>query len=183
MSLPCASTPATALLVGERDGELMARTDEWEAPVLECFGEFLTAQAVNLFAIRAPTPYAPRVSIGDLVVARRSWRVHGAELAAMSSGRDRILDWMRRQRIPRHVFVHAPGEPKPFYVDFSAPALVDNLARVTRRRGGAGHLDVVEMLPAPDELWLADARGQRYTSEFRLVVADRRHVPETSDDH
>jgi len=184
------STPATAILVGERDGELLAMADGdgWQAPVLECFGEFLTAQVVNLFAIRAPARFAPRVSIGDLVVARRSWRIPGAELAAMSArtGRDRLGEWARRERVPRHVFVHAPTEPKPFYVDFSAPALVDNLLRVARRvtgrKDGRQHMDVVEMLPAPDELWLADTRGQRYTSEFRLVATDRRHVPETSDE-
>ena len=30
------------------------------------------------------------------------------------------------------------------------------------------------MLPGPDQLWLADAEGRRYTSELRLVAVDGR---------
>jgi hypothetical protein len=30
------------------------------------------------------------------------------------------------------------------------------------------------MLPDPDQAWLTDARGQRYTAELRLVAADQK---------
>ena len=35
-------------------------------------------------------------------------------------------------------------------------------------------LPVVEMLPAPDQAWLTDARGQRYTAELRMVAVDQK---------
>jgi len=38
-------------------------------------------------------------------------------------------------------------------------------------------LDVVEMLPRPDELWLTDAAGRHYTAELRVVAVDDRRVP------
>jgi hypothetical protein len=33
---------------------------------------------------------------------------------------------------------------------------------------------VAEMLPAPDQAWLTDAQGQRYTTELRVVAVDQR---------
>ena len=35
-------------------------------------------------------------------------------------------------------------------------------------------MTVVEMLPAPDQAWLTDARGQRYTAELRMVAVDQK---------
>ncbi|MFI5957618.1 lantibiotic dehydratase [Cryptosporangium sp. NPDC051539] len=180
------SAPATALCVEEIDGELIARAEPagWAAPVLECFGEFLTAVVVNLFQLRRPAPCLPRVTLGDLVVSRRSWRVAGEELAAVAPrrGRDRGQDtlrgWARAQGLPRHVFVRTPLEPKPFYVDFQAPLLVENLARAVGRLAAGAAVDLVEMLPAPEELWLRDDDGRRFTSELRMVAVDpARHGP------
>ena len=167
-----ASTPATALLVSEQDGRLVATsaTHGWAAPVLECFGEFLSALVVNLFRLRAPRPYAPRVTMGDLVVCRRTWCVpHTGDVGGLA----RDLD------LPRHVFVRTRAGTKPFYVDFAAPALVDNLARAARRSAGE-QLEIVEMLPAPEELWLRDAAGRRYTSELRMVAVDAGQHPAPS---
>ena len=31
---------------------------------------------------------------------------------------------------------------------------------------------VSEMLPTPDQLWLQNAQGERYTSELRIVAVD-----------
>ncbi|GAA2682661.1 MULTISPECIES: lantibiotic dehydratase [Actinosynnema] len=168
------STPATALIVTVRDGDLLARSPAhgWEAPVLECFGEFVTALVVNLFRIRSPRPHSPRAGIGDLVVCRESWRLDPAELAPAGSrdvAHDRLRSLVRELGIPRHVFVRTLSEVKPFYVDFQAPTLVTNLVRAAR---GQDWVDVVEMLPTPDELWLTDPAGRRYTSELRVVAVD-----------
>jgi hypothetical protein len=66
-------------------------------------------------------------------------------------------------------------------VDFSAPLLVGNLVRAVRRSlaaaaDGSGVpdpvVDVVEMLPRPEELWLTDSAGRRYTAELRAVAVD-----------
>ncbi|MEO3825530.1 lantibiotic dehydratase [Actinomadura sp. B10D3] len=174
------STPATALSVTEAGGRLMATAerDGWAAPVLECYGEFVTALAVNLFRLRPPSRFAPRVALGDLVVCRRSWRFRAGEFGTPARrredpGHDRMRAFAERARMPRYVFVRTPAAAKPFHVDFAAPLLVDNLARAIRGAAPDAPIDLVEMLPAPDELWLRDGGGARYTSEFRLVAVDR----------
>ena len=123
-----AGTPATAVTVTERDGELVARcrTQGWEAPVLECFGEHLSAVVVNLFGLRRPADRAPRVDIGSVTVCRATWRVPLVRLAEMA-GRDKdpaqqaLRDWLTDLEVTWHVFARVPGDRKPFYVDLAAP--------------------------------------------------------------
>jgi Lantibiotic dehydratase, N terminus len=176
-----ATTAATALVVRERGDRLVATGGGWEAPVLECFGEFVSALTVNLFRPRSPRRYAPRVGIDGLTVCRRTWRIPLHELGAVrvrsaDPAHTGLRDWSERQGLPRHAFVRTPRHPKPFYVDFAAPVLVDNLARAIRRvgqePGDGAWLEVVEMLPSPDELWLTLAGDGRYTSELRTVAVD-----------
>jgi hypothetical protein len=185
------STPGTALVVTERGGDLVAtcQRDGWQAPVLECYGEFLSALVVNLFRLRSAEAYAPRVDLGALTICRRTWRFTAAEFGALPShaaqpGQDRLRGWAAAQGLPRHVFARTPVEPKPFYVDFAAPLLVDNLARAIRRavRGGGSRHDVeiVEMLPGPEELWLRLPDGSTRTSEFRFVAVDPAPAPPPS---
>lgn len=176
------SLPATAITVEEEGGELIgyARGRGWAAPVLEFFGDFLTAVAVDLFRIRPPAAHQPRLVLDDMIIARQSWLVSVDEVALPSRntadrGYQRVCDWAAAQGLPRHVFAQTAAEPKPFYVDFTAPILVGNFVRAVRRARSAGiaELTVTEMLPAPDQLWLSDHSGRRYTAEFRLVAVDR----------
>jgi hypothetical protein len=175
------STPAAALLVTERQGELLATGPDWTAPVLECFGEFLTALVVDLFQPRPMAAEQPRLLLGDLVIARARWRTAAGRLPARAArsgdvAHRQLRGWARAAGIPRHVFVRTPLERKPFYVDFAAPLLVENLARVVRKarkQDLATPVDVVEMLPGPDQLWLKDQAGRRYTCEFRVVAVDQ----------
>jgi hypothetical protein len=177
------SMPAAGLRVHEADGELVAVApgDAWAAPVMECFGEFVTALVVNLFRIRPPQPRAPRLSLGDLVVSRSSWRFGAAQVPApglqsRDVAHDGLRDWAASHGMPRHVFVRTPVERKPFYVDFSAPLLVDNLARAVRKAKAsparAPWVEITEMLPSPEQLWLSDRAGNVFTCEFRLVAVD-----------
>ena len=72
---------------------------------------------------------------------------------------------------PRRVFYRVPGEPKPLYLDLDSPCFVELFARTVRlaaQRGEAA-LQVVEMLPLPADSWLTDAKGARYTSEWRML--------------
>lgn len=171
------STPATAIVVEEVDGELIGVADGWQARVSDFLGEFLTALTVNLFKLRAPSGHAPRVSIGDLVVCRESWRFRTDDVPLPRS-RDRdytyqgLRLWAERQGLPRHVFVRVPHELKPVYVDFAAPALLDNFARLVRAAADrAGNwVEVTEMLPDAGALWMRDHAGLRYTTEFRMVA-------------
>ena len=170
-----ASWPAAALTVWPDRGELMAGPDRtsWSHPVREFFGEFLSALAVNLF--RLPVP-GPRVLLGDLVIRRATW-VFGADdmpagVLTRSGYRPEVLGaWLAGHGLPRHLFAQLPSEPKPFYVDLSSPVLVTNLARSWRRET-TGPVRLQEMLPGPDQLWLHDVDGRRYTTEFRLVAVD-----------
>jgi hypothetical protein len=40
------------------------------------------------------------------------------------------------------------------------------------RRSGAGRLTVTEMLPTPEQTWLTDDAGNRYTAELRFVAVE-----------
>lgn len=181
------TVPGTAITVAEVDGELIgyASAQGWSAPVLEFFGDFLTAVAVNLFRLRPNATHLPRLLIDDVVIARQSWSIPASQLPLPSRntqdrGYQRVRDWAADLGLPRHVFVQTPVERKPFYVDFAAPLLVANLVRAVRRAHEAGPLDLTmtEMLPGPDQLWLTDSAGRRYTAEFRVVaVCDQGSEP------
>lgn len=171
------SVPATAVEVVEAGGELIGIAGDWQARVTEFFGEFLTALTVNLFTLRPPVAHTPRISIDDLVVCRESWRFRSPDIP-LPRTRDRdhtyqgLRDWAGRHVLPRHVFVHVPQESKPVYVDFAAPALLDDFARLVRavQDGDDGMVTVTEMLPDLSGLWLRDRSGRRYTTEFRMVA-------------
>jgi hypothetical protein len=74
------------------------------------------------------------------------------------------------------VFVKAPVETKPFYVDFESTISLRTFAKVIRRTTESdpqqGVIALTEMFPAHDQLWLPDAEDNRYTSELRLVLLD-----------
>jgi hypothetical protein len=110
----------------------------------------------------------PRFTSGRLVLFRRRWVFAPGE-APETTREDadyfaRTARWRRRHGLPRHVFLHTPADPKPFYADLDSPLSVDLLRRALTP---ATTLHVVEMLPGPDELWVKDGRG-RYATEFLL---------------
>jgi hypothetical protein len=58
-------------------------------------------------------------------------------------------------------------------VDFDSPVYVSIFAKAVRRlarRDPGAKLTVSEMLPTPEQTWLTDDEGQRYTSELRFVA-------------
>jgi hypothetical protein len=171
-----ASLPGAGLRVSVRSGRLVARDDGTgiEAPVLEFLGEFLTALTVDRFKLRAPAARRRRLLFDDMVVERESWRVAVSEAPADRSDYQclALRSWLIGLGTPRHVFVRTPGAPKPILVDRDAPLLLQSLARALRQADPTAMVDIVEMLPGPDGLWLSDAAGQRYTSEFRIVAVD-----------
>jgi hypothetical protein len=81
------------------------------------------------------------------------------------------------------VFVLAPTEPRPFYVDFDSPVYVNIFAKAIRRLlrdQPDGRITVSEMLPTPEQTWLTDDQGHRYASELRFVAVNE---PQTGDSH
>jgi len=110
-----------------------------------------------------------------LVVKRRSWRIACEQLPQAEQPSERLDSflvwraWAQRKHLPRYVFVKSPAEPKPIFVDFENPFSLEMLRTIAK---DGVLLQVSEMKPAPDELWLEDERG-RYCCEFRTsFVAD-----------
>lgn len=121
----------------------------------------------------------PRFTSGRFVLFRRRWTFAPGEAppvprdATDTAGARFFVEtarWRRRHGLPRHVFLHTPAEPKPFYADLESPLSVDLLRRVLAPAGKSAAppaLHVTEMLPGPDEMWARDQRG-RYATELLL---------------
>ena len=114
--------------------------------------------------------HASRLVVGKAVLRRESWSVPGSQVPA---GAEDLPAWARDRGMPRRVFIKTPIERKPFYLDFESP-VVRRIAKRHIRQSAAEREPVrfTEMLPRPEECWLADPEGRRYTSELRLVAFD-----------
>lgn len=151
--------------------------------VMDLFAESLKRALVRNFRL-FPAGRRPRLTIDDLVIARQSWSVPAGGLcfAGLATESRRFVaarQWASELGIPRFAFVTSPAETKPVYVDFASPVYVELLAasarRVCREAGlSSRSLTITEMLPRPDQAWLPDAAGNRYTAEYRMVIVDDR---------
>ena len=187
----CGVPKSQALLMGtlvidKSSGELVARTRDGKQQfdLLEIYGEMLAGLGVSYFRILPARGHTPRVTIDRLVVSRESWSFSPAEIefAVEKDEAARMISaqrWARANDLPRFVFVKVPVEQKPFYLDFDSPIYVNMFAKAVRRTLETGKPDQVitltEMIPRTDQTWLADAQGETYTCEFRLVA---RHLEE-----
>lgn len=184
------ANPATAVDIGELRlrvdamGKLQVRHRDggWEAPLLDVVGDFLFLVVLNQFGVVERRPYTPRITIDRLVVQRERWAFSMTELAQLvtdKSGTDGAAfiatrHWQAANALPTRVFVKVAWEDKPFFLDFDSPVLVRHFVKQLRGADAqtAGRPVVLtEMLPDFDQLWLQDANGRRYTSEFRVVCA------------
>ncbi|WP_171169004.1 lantibiotic dehydratase [Streptomyces sp. I05A-00742] len=121
----------------------------------------------------------PRIVLGDVVVQRARWTLPTTEFfppgtkdappdpyTALRAARHAA----RRHGLPRRTFLKVPGERKPVLLDLDAPALLDLGAHLAR---AADRVVLTELLPGPDELWLAGPTG-RHCAELRTTaVLDR----------
>jgi amino acid adenylation domain-containing protein len=167
---------SSGLRVRCRDGSL-------ELGLLEVLGDLLTAVLAQSFHLVPPAAHRPRIQIDDLVVSRESWTLSAAEppFADTADEGDRYRQaraWAARHGLPRQVFLRFTGERKPIFADLTSLASIDLIARGLRRcRRAAGDqagVSIVEMLPRPEQAWLADAEGRRYTAELRMVAVDQK---------
>ncbi|HET8682732.1 MAG TPA: amino acid adenylation domain-containing protein [Micromonosporaceae bacterium] len=181
--------PRRALFVGECDlveagGRLVVRRRGGGGgqDLVEVLADPLSLGLIQLFRVVPKAAYTPRVTIDRLVVQRESWTFPAGELgfAGIVDESRRFLAarrWVTGCGLPRYVFARTAGEMKPIFVDLANLASVDLLARAVRRarrnRGEGAPVTVSEMLPTPDQLWLSDAQGRRYTSELRICAVDR----------
>src|SRR5262249_47699101 len=116
--------------------------------------------------------HAARVSIGRTVLRRESWNIPAG---AVPERPEALAAFGRERGMPRRVFAKSPLERKPMYVDLESRLLAGILCRHARQaaaQSGGHTIHFTEMLPTPDQCWLADPRGERYAAEFRLVAVD-----------
>ncbi len=176
---------ASADLVIERVGASLRMRERGgrglDVDVLDAFGLLLSGFIADKFSILPPQPAVPRIAIDQLVIQRRTWRISGEALAFLAKGDDAdrfvaLRRWARQNGLPRWLFVRAPHERKPFYLDLCSPLLMRLLATQVRKalRDGSGKdadFALSEMLPAHGEIWMPLARGGGHcTSEFRFVA-------------
>ncbi len=186
----CGYDPRAIVTVGECDlvrssaGLRVRRRDgTFERGLLEVVGDLIGTTASNCFDLVPPGAHVPRVTIDDLVVSRETWRLAATDPAFADTADEsaRYLQaraWAAGHGLPRHVFCRFTGERKPIYADLTSLASIDlisrSLRRARRKAGADATVTVVEMLPAPDQAWLTDAQGQRYTAELRMVAVDQK---------
>ena len=168
-----ARTPR-GLVVRSVDGRM-------EFDALEFFGVVLTRHALNSVKLLGKRTHAPRITIDRLALSRETWSFPAAELDFARAERecDRFAGarrWAREHGLPRMTFFRVHVERKPLYLDFESPIYVETFCKCIRRVLASDRPDervtVSEMLPTPDQVWLSDAAGEKYASEFRTVVVD-----------
>jgi len=177
---PRAQVVATAeLVIEERDGALEIRTRDGarQFDVIAFLEHHLIAESFSAFSPVAPAPWTPRVTVDGVVFARETWRVAPAELGwpVLEDAAARFVAarrWARSLGMPRWVFIKTAEEVKPVYVDFDSTVYVEVLAKQLR---GASAASLSEMLPAPQDVWVVDAAGARYTAELRVAAVDPEH--------
>lgn len=172
--------PISSFVIEEASGRLVARTRDGSISfeIVEFFGAMFSLLSASYFKMLTPRKHTPRVTIDRLIVTREAWRFSAAELefAHQKEEADRfaaLQRWAIEHGIPRFVFVKAPLEPKPFYVDLESPILINFFSKTVRQTFSGEFKDelitVTEMIPTPDQLWVTDAVGQLYTAELRMV--------------
>ncbi|MFE0389609.1 lantibiotic dehydratase [Streptomyces bungoensis] len=168
--------------VEDRAGRLTAvLPDGTGHDLLDVYANTLTQRVMDRFTLRPEGAHTPRITVDRLIVARETWRLPVADVdfadeKAEAARFVRARHWQRRHELPRFVFVVSPTEPRPFYVDFDSPVYVTILAKAARRlarKDPDARLKVSEMLPTPEQAWLTDDEGRRYTSELRFVAVDQ----------
>ncbi|MEU9507293.1 amino acid adenylation domain-containing protein [Micromonospora sp. NPDC048170] len=168
-------------VVGSAGGlRVRSRDGRFDVALMHVLGDVVGAGLSQLFRILPPAAHQPRITIDSLVVSREAWTFTAADLA-FADTRDEALRfrqaraWAAAHALPRHVFLRCAGERKPVHADLTSLASVDLVSRSVRRArrhaGDDAKVGVVEMLPAPDQLWLTGPDG-RYTAELRVVAVD-----------
>ena len=114
----------------------------------------------------------PRVEIDGVCVQRARATVTLPPELERVSGADRmLLAWRYAASLGlgERIFVRSAAERKPVYIDLASPHLVDVLVRMG---SGGSRLQLSELLPGADGLWLAGPDG-RHTAELRMLAVRR----------
>jgi hypothetical protein len=150
------------------DGELVLYAGEDDHVHLRAFA----APGVALPLVRLGD-FAPRITVGDLIVQRARWWFSRADLGIDAvrdaAGAFLAVQALRaRHALPRFCFASAAHEPKPVGIDLDNPLAIDALVALVLT-GEDQQISLAEMRPAPDDLWLSHG-GSPVTSEFRIAM-------------
>ncbi len=185
--------PARAIFIGdcyiqEIDGRLLvtSRVTGEQLTLVELLGDSLSADLSQEFGMVPAGAHTPRITIDNLVVQRETWRFQAVDLPFVHivDEKKRFLAaraWIEGRDLPRYVFLRTKGEGKPVFIDLASLSSIEMLCRAVRRArlhsGDTASVNISEMMPSPDQLWLTDAEGRRYTSELRICAADQAGRP------
>ncbi|WP_433528252.1 lantibiotic dehydratase [Micromonospora sp. CA-263727] len=175
------SSNSADVQVRSRGDQLVAvLPDGAEFDLFDVFAHVLTTLVMDRWRILPERDHTPRVTVDRLVLARETWRFDAGDLAFAAEKNEarrfvRTRGFRAAHGLPRFVFVTSPAEPRPLFVDFDSPVYVNLFTKAARRlatHDAEARMTVAEMLPTPEQTWLVDDRGNRYTSELRLVAFD-----------
>ncbi len=174
--------PVTELTVAESSRGLVAKAADGRSwPLIETFAGLLWMHSFDTWKLAGTDGHTPRITVDGLVLVRETWRtsVGASGLAGVTEERKRYLAvrrWRRELGLPERVFLRIGTETKPCYFDLTSPLyariLCNMLGAAARKGGPQTSVGISELLPGPDQAWLDDADGQRYSSELRLHLRD-----------
>jgi hypothetical protein len=145
----------------------------WDAEVESIFSAFTGARIANMVdTVRSCDKYEhlPRLTVGKTVLSRETWWYtptgRRSKYVSLSPANQRSVIGLKDELgLPDQVFVRFAEEPKPVFIDFDMPYLVDLFARLLSHTDQ--RIEIGEMVPGPNQLWLRDERG-RHPAELRI---------------
>jgi lantibiotic biosynthesis protein len=180
------------LVVGVRDGHFYLRSVSRGRRVFVTQSHMLTlflAPNICRFLVEASTdgrpqpipfdwgmvrnaPYLPRLARGRIVLSPQRWNLHASSLGDLPAGAGEerfflaLQRWRAGWQVPRHVYL-VEGDAR-LLLDLQHPLSVAPLRRKLDAAEATDPVQLQELLPGLEDLWLRDAAGQPFFSE--LVV-------------
>jgi len=169
--------PASSLSVHLEGGRLVLRDHDKRRQVLYLSLADLTLHP-PFTALSTPPVVLPslrsqdvghvaRLQLGGATLQRERWEISAADWQSLSGFALYATMFRARHRLglPRFVFARVAAERKPFLVDTECPFAIELLKHFARQ---SSTVSLEEMFPSPDQLWLRDEFGRRYTFELRI---------------
>jgi hypothetical protein len=149
--------------------DLIDARGELRVPLLDAFWLPIFVAGIRVFELLPEAGHAARVTIGRTVLRREGWQIPAGEIPQRP---EELPGFAREHGMPRRLFAKSPLERKPMYVDTESAILGRILCRHARNAAAESpesRVRFTEMLPTPDDCWLAGPDGSRYVSELRIV--------------
>lgn len=126
----------------------------------------------QLYSYPPGCQHFPRVTVDRLVIHRETWWIGPQPTWKKFTGYSlelwqELRRWRAEHGLPEQVFARLKDEPKPVFIDFRNPLLVDWFVRKLATAEDTAQLS--EVLPGAGDRWLRDAQG-RYCCEFRMTM-------------